>query len=207
MMGDFQWDRSVPFARAKHETLKANRALKDYVALGPGRSFSKLFKIYTETSQENGNPPTRCLRTLKHWSSFYKWQARIGDWEELNRVGEEAEWKERQRQIRQQDWSHAQRLRELADKILEAAPAFVKRRERLERGEPDAKGNRVDTKIVTVALDGHLLTKLEKLASDLGRLAAEVQPPVQEVDVKSGGQPISIREVIVELSPIKEPGA
>ena len=153
------------------------------------------------TSAPLAKQPTLVYSTLAGWSLKYHWVARVDAWTAIEQEREEIEWAERRRQIRQDDWVHARRLRDLAEKILDASPVFIKRTVRTEQGLPDAKGNRIDTRIVTVALDGNLLTKLEKVASDLGRLSAEIAPPVQRHDLrgKDGEELLPVDRVIAAM--------
>ncbi len=223
-MSNLEWNKEKPLERLFGVSRRANQALRDYAKMGSGRSQRKLIKYYKEqaVSDPLARQPTLIYSTLSRWSYQFDWVARVDAWTKIQQEREQAEWEDRRRQIRQQDWEHGQQLRELADTILEAAPAFVKRREKTDKGETRVRREetgdgevtitktRVDTRIVTVALDGHLLTRLEKLASDLGRLSSEVPPVTQELDIKSGGEPIKIREVIVELpasAPVEESGA
>ncbi|MCK4958003.1 MAG: hypothetical protein KAT00_01350 [Planctomycetes bacterium] len=179
-MTDIIWNPETPLERVKGESRKSNQALRDYAMMGSGRSLRKLAERYKQYANE---PPTRFNNTLATWSLKNHWVARVEAWTVIEHKREQTEWEKRRREIRQVDWKHAERLRELADKIIEASPAFIKRRVKLERGEI-VNGVRVDRQIITVALDGHLLTKLEKVSSDLGRLAAESQLPVQRHDLQ-----------------------
>lgn len=197
IMNNFTWNLKAPLERAKGVGRRANQALRDYAMMGTGRSLRKLLKRYRGQKADNPQTelPTVKWGTLSGWSCKYDWVARVDAWTAIKQEEEETEWKERQRQIRQQDWSHGQQLREMAAKILEAAPAFIKRRERIEQGEPDAQGHRVDTKIITVALDGHLLTKLEKLASDLSRRAAKMEKDIITVTTEE----IPADDILIKL--------
>jgi len=70
----FTWSEVDPLARAEPETRQANAALRDYAAMGPGRSLASL------ASRHQTDPkaaPTKRLRTLKDWSRRYAWQARV----------------------------------------------------------------------------------------------------------------------------------
>ena len=57
-------------------TPKAQAALADYLAMGPGRSLEKLCEVYVERRRSVGAEavPTTRLPTLQKWSSEYNWQ-------------------------------------------------------------------------------------------------------------------------------------
>lgn len=56
------------------ETPKAAEAFSDYVGLGSSRSLELLASVYRSRTEP---APTKHLRTLKDWSSKFRWQARI----------------------------------------------------------------------------------------------------------------------------------
>jgi hypothetical protein len=58
---------------------KAAAAFADFVALGDGRSLSKLAEVYRNRTEP---VPTRQLSRLKIWSSKYNWIARIEQFED-----------------------------------------------------------------------------------------------------------------------------
>lgn len=183
----FQWNSDAPFARATWETQKANRALKDYVAMGPGRSLTKLHKTYTEYAPERGDPPTQCLRTLKNWSSRYDWQARLACWDELEREGEEEEWRSRRREIRQGEWKQAQTLLERAGQMLKFPLAEGTRvEEYYEDGKPKAI-----TVVKPVRWAQRDITRFMQVSSELGRLAAGMEQRRGIVDLQSGGESLA----------------
>lgn len=74
-MAEFAWQPDNPLGRALNETRKAHTGLRDYWAIGPGRSIRKLHQMYMETTSQE--PPTRVLRTILGWSTKYSWQDRI----------------------------------------------------------------------------------------------------------------------------------
>lgn len=178
-MTTITWNQSAPLERATGESRKANQALRDYAGMGSGRSQRKLIEYYEgqTVSDQLAKPPTLIYSTLSRWSYQFDWVARVNAWTAIQQEQDEIEWSERRRQVREDDWKLADRLRGLANEILDAAPTFYRRKSKLEIGEV-VNGVRVDTKVITVALDGNLMTRVVKVASELGRLAAEVQPPL-----------------------------
>lgn len=160
------WDIAEPLKRAQGETKRANQALRDYAALGVGRSIDKLHARYI-ANESQIEPPTKSRHTLAGWSIRYDWQRRVAEYDRQEEEAFEQQRREWRRQLIEQDWEHGQRLRELSEKILAAAPSFIRRREKIEK-LPDGGERR----IITVALDANALARVEKLASDLQRLAA-----------------------------------
>jgi hypothetical protein len=59
------------------ETPKAAQALADYVAMGPGRSLSKLAAQYVIQNRYKTKATARSI--LEQWSIKYQWQARIAE--------------------------------------------------------------------------------------------------------------------------------
>jgi len=184
------WNPKAPLERAQGVSRKSNQALRDYAMMGSGRSQRKLIEHYKGQAASNplAKPPTLIYGTLAGWCLRNDWVARVDAWTTIQQERDEAEWVERRRQIRQDDWKLADRLRELVNEILDAAPTFYRRKSKIERGETTTRKTRisdeetiiekvrVDKQVITVALDGHLMAKAAKAASALGRLAAEVQP-------------------------------
>lgn len=185
-----QWDPTDPLAQVEPETIRANAALHDYALLGTIRSLTKLHERYVDIQDrinagEKGltEPPTTSYGTINSWSAKHEWQVRVMQWEMIQRAEEEHKWKERRARVREDDWDHATQLRELAQRIIDAAPAFVNRtRKVVDDGTPqvvDLEGKvvrqgRPREIVVTVALDIGALDKVEKMASRLARLAAEM---------------------------------
>ena len=97
---------------------------------------------------------------------------------EAERQRIQAEWQERQRMIRERDYAQADALRELAQKILDEGPKFIRATRRLVKGQD----GQPDREVITLALQGDLAVKAIEAASKLQRLAAEMPPPKQVVD-------------------------
>lgn len=185
-----QWDPRDPLAHTEPETPNSNIALHDYALLGATRSLRKLCDKYEEHQERlNGGergipePPTLSYNTICDWSRRYNWQKRVLQWEMLQRAEEAQRWEERRIQVREDDWSHATQLREIAQRIIDAAPAFINRtRKVVDEGTPQinnlegemVRAGRPREVVVTVALDIGALEKIEKMASRLARLAAEM---------------------------------
>ena len=191
----FKWDSDAPFARAKWETQKANRALKDYIAMGPGRSLTKLHKVYTEDTLEKGESPTKCLRTLKNWSSRYDWQARLACWDELEREDEEETWRDRRRKIREGEWGQARILLDRVEQMLKFPLAQV---ERVEETYIDGRPKAV-TIVNPVRWSQRDVARFMQVASELGRLAAEMEQQRLDVRITEGELDDKIAEELARL--------
>lgn len=164
--------------------MQANAALQDYYRLGPGRSLRALFDKYRNRNGADAGlkPPTRRDSTLRQWSADLAWQARVDAQAELDRVAEAAakaaalaeeaaKWAARRIEVRDRDWSQAERLRELADKIMAEAPKFTKTSRKLIKG----RDGEPDREIITIGIDAQTMIKATEAASKLQRLAAEME--------------------------------
>lgn len=185
------FDPSRPLDRCAGETRPAADALLDYYRMGSGRSLRALLERYRTQAGSEGDsirPPTRRFSTLFGWSRNNDWQARIEAQSRLDKAAEDhakaaamaeaaARWAERRLTVRERDWAQAERLRQLADSILDEAPKFIKTTRKFIPGRP-ADGDRdgtPDREIITVAIDAKLMVGSLEAASKLQRLAAEME--------------------------------
>lgn len=198
-MSNPTWDPEDPLAPAENETAKCNAALRDYALLGHVRSLKMLGRKYEndEKKRQRGNksvapPPTTSQATINYWSARWDWVNRVLVWEMLKKDEEEAVWAGRREKVREDDWSHAKALRDLAQRIIDAAPAFIKSsRKVVDDGTPrvvDLDGNiikpgRPREIVVTVELSITDLVRVEKLASRLARLSAEMDESYRHITV------------------------
>lgn len=193
------YDLQDPLGRIEGEKARHIRALNRYARLGSRRTLKMLATVYQEEEKKRKRgearvpePPTTSYGTLSDWSSRFHWQNRVLQWEMLQRADEEAEWKERRKKVREDDWSHSAELRELAERIIKAAPAFINQKRRVvDDGVPRIvnldgeviKEGRPKEIVTTVALDITALEKVEKLASKLARMSAEMDQARHHVSV------------------------
>lgn len=162
------FNEADPLAILKGESKKGNAALHDYYLMGKGRSLEKLLKSYQNATNE---PPTRRIKSLKDWSRFFAWQERIAAQTRLDDAARRAKWEERQEEIREADYQQAGQLRKLVDDALKEAPAFLRQRRRIVKGE----NGQPDQIIVTLAIDAKMIISGAKVASDLQRRAAGLE--------------------------------
>lgn len=67
--------------KVQFENSNARQAWADYVALGPGRTISKLHRLY-EDRREHEDVPSTNLATLRKWSTSFDWRGRIARMED-----------------------------------------------------------------------------------------------------------------------------
>lgn len=102
----------------QNESDKAYAAFMEYARLGPERSMR-------EVARRLG----KSLTLLVRWAKRHSWQERIETWNaeqdeifqkaQENELRKKAElWAKRQAEMRDREWTTAQRLRELAEKML-----------------------------------------------------------------------------------------
>lgn len=162
------FDPEAPLKRAKDESLRANQALRDYALMGPGRSIRKLCEQYRNRNPGNQKTaiPTSRVGTLLLWSSTYRWQDRIAQWELLQAQEAERHWAERRKQLREEEWDLGSKLLELAKNMLAESPKFLKTSRRVTRDGRE---------IITVALDSKFMVQLAEMSAKLRRLAAGME--------------------------------
>ena len=194
-----KYDSEDPLARMEDESPHQNAALHRYAVMGSMRSLKKLAQVFEEEQKKRDRGdktipkvPTTSYGTLCKWSTNNDWVNRVMQWEMRQRLEEEEMWKERRKQVREDDWTHARELRQLAEKIIAAAPAFINRSRRVvDEGTPtiiDLEGEIVKQGkpreiVVTVALSIADLVRVEKIAMQMGRLAAEMDESRTRVSV------------------------
>lgn len=162
----FCWNYDEPLERAKGESAAANRALQDYCQMGVRRSLAKLHKKYTERNtddEQTEKPPTRVRSTMNGWSFLFAWVDRSIRFDELEADRRIEIWRERTLKLQEDDYSLGEKMRELANQIVDAGPNFIKRKSKT---LPDG------TEIITVALSIQDLRSMADLGSKLQRLAA-----------------------------------
>jgi hypothetical protein len=167
------WSETEPLTRAKRETRRGNAGLHDYALMGSARSLRKLhlrYKAHLATGEE---PPTRYLTTLKTWSVRYDWQRRVAHWDKLERERVETAWRDRRLIIREREWEACQSLLTRAEEMLKFP---ISRRIIKDEVVAERKGQ-VIARMVTfepVRWNQRDIARFQKIASELGRLAAEM---------------------------------
>lgn len=165
----FEYDPAAPIQKSKGEGWRANAALKDYYLLGSTRSLRKLHAIYLkQSSSENqtkkDNPPTISMTSMSTWSKRYRWQERVLDQSRIDTNEDLALWSARRQEIRENDYQQGQQIRSLAMKILEECPEYIITKEVREG----------DTVTIIKEIDGRLMLQAFKIASEMQRLAADM---------------------------------
>lgn len=184
------WDAEAPLELMEGEKPSHNAALRRYYMMGADRSLRKLAEIFEEEKKQRQRGdtsipyvPTTSFGTLADWCSDGDWVNRCIQQDMLDTAAKQKEWEERQDAVRELDWEHGSELRELAWKVIQVAPSFVRRsRKVVDDGSPrvvDMEGNvkregRPKMIVQTVQLSVSDLVTVEKIASKLQRLAAEM---------------------------------
>lgn len=96
------WDSADPALPAirqdgRPEPARANRALLDYLRLGPARTIPDLHAGY----RAQPNPPTASYETLRFWSADYEWTRRAAEYDQLEEKRLKAETAARRASILQ----------------------------------------------------------------------------------------------------------
>jgi len=200
-MSDFVWDYDNPLARSRGESRRANAALCDYEALGPGRSLARLVKGYRgELPQDHplrsffvdraycggkplAMPPSKRLPTVEGWSSGFAWQARLERLAEIRAEEREAVRRARLQALEDADWEEGQALREKVAQLLGEMERFERSRV---QETMDANGEKV--RVITLKFKPTLgqMSQALKIASELQRLAAGVSTANQRLVDKDG---------------------
>ena len=178
---EFEWDADNPLARAKGETRKANDALGDYFGMGIGRSLAKLRQKYS------GSGVKTRYSTIANWSVKYHWQDRVDAQSEADNAADREYWADQRRQIRQADLKASVALRDRAEQMRKFPLAQV---EKVEEFYKDGRVKAV-TIVNPVRWSQADMARFEKVASELARLAAEMEQTRAVVDVTTKGEKIS----------------
>lgn len=160
--------------RLYRETEKAHRAYIDYRTMGINRSLRRLQKSYTAPDAPRDRP-TKNLSTIENWSSKFKWQDRIAEWEQHQYDNREAEM-EKER--------HAERL---------------KRGELLEKFRTKIEKQMFMANLSEEGIDAfNAMTRALKVYADLS-MKHYNDLPTEKKDVKSD-QPINVNFVTEPVS-------
>jgi hypothetical protein len=176
------WEPDSPLMRVTTESSMANRALRDYAALGPTRSLAKLINRYRSESEVSTGikPPTRRLATMAGWSSRFDWVARVARYDELLAIEDQALWEERRRQVREFDWDLGGQLRQRVISFLDRLPEFIESK----MSDPIRDEDTGEVyRVLTVGLNTNLsqLAQASRISSELMRLASEQPTEIWEL--------------------------
>jgi hypothetical protein len=98
------------------------RLFQLYLAMGPGRSHSKLQKLVSENPNAYGLAYSPSLRNIKQWSSFGQWSRRIRDPEGLEREKAERQRREQMEAFRDRLRQRGFELQERGNELLRGVP-------------------------------------------------------------------------------------
>lgn len=182
------------------ESRKANYALREYAMMGAGRSLSavrdKFVRQYefwknqvSSRTEPAEKPPTIKLRTLTKWCGEFQWVKRVERWDSLQARKAVVSYEEDRLQARR---ARLEAAKGTFDTVARAL--MMLRQAKFEpRIGPD--GTSYPPAIIGEVSLPALVTALEKAMT---MLRVEYGEDIDRLDVTSAGQPITIREVIVE---------
>lgn len=183
MSDELLWNYNDPLSRVYRESLRSNRAFRDYWNMGEGRSLRRLLEKYRENTDKDptDKQPSTKWNTICAWSKHFEWQARIARLTELRNEKEEfeqeREWREYRKELREKE-------RELSRQLIKKAEDMLKFP--LARVSGEENGN-----VTVINPAGWRLRDAARLldtASKIGRLSAEME--TERSDITSGGKPL-----------------
>ena len=157
-----------------------------YRLLGASRS---LLGCVNDERVTKGNTKSNQNYTPGSWRRAFKiwhWAERVKVWDEFKRAEDEKMWDDRRRDVRAADWKASIALRERAEQMRKFPLAQI---EKVEKVYPDGRVKAV-TIVHPVRWSQADLARFEKVASDLARLAAEMEQTRAAVDVTTKGKKI-----------------
>lgn len=205
------------------ETARANAALRDYAHMGAGRDLRSLHQRYVEqykwwkeqvaaakAAAESGQPPservavkppTSRLNTLFDWSNTYEWQARVRRFDALQAAKEQAAYEEERLKMRKVRRDAAAGALQLSGQLLVLMQQHKMKPQRVV--DADGVVHEYPPAVVGETKMKDAVSTLRE-AADLTR--REFGDDVEQVDITSGGRPVSITEVRVHLKEGNEGG-
>lgn len=172
------------------ETQRASQAYADYVAMGDGRSLSKLLAAYR--AMPKNKAPTLRMQTLRAWSANHLWQSRL-----RQLAQDQARQAEQSEARRHETYRRAIRTKErrLADKLIARAESMLDfPLTQLVRETRDADGRTVYQTIMPGKWSLRDAAAMVETASRLYRLSAEMETE----HVKTSGR-IRITQIVAEI--------
>jgi hypothetical protein len=182
------WDWDDPLQRCPElgESRAANQGLRDYAMMGARRSLRSLKERYSNVAPTE-KPPTRYFHTISTWSNKYDWVARVNRWQELEQARTEEEWRDRRREIREREWEQAKALIERAEKMLQYP---LHEKVLITAVEDDGAVHK--TILKPIRWSSNTIAQFTKTASDLARLAAEMETERTVVEWREKAQEAGI---------------
>ncbi len=184
------WDADNPLDAITGEQATFNQALRDYAAMGAGRSLAKLCERYQKVSKSSPEqPPTRRLPTLKGWSVKFHWQARILDYVRVKDLEREQRRAERRQQLEDDDWATGDDLRKVARGLLSLLARKTK-------AVSDKEGDIDDTNVTSAQI-----TQALKIGSELQRLSTN--EPTANINLSGAALDTAIEAELNRLANIR----
>jgi hypothetical protein len=196
----FEWDAADPLALvAGAESPKANQALHDFYALGPGRSMPILERAYRGRAE--GVPPTRQLSKLKEWSSAYGWLDRVAAAENIERQREReaaaALRAQRAVELAERNWQQSQKLADRVASMLDFPLAQVEQVTKRRQGA-DGRTTEIHMNVVKPARwSMQTAAVMADIAAKLGALSVG-EPTERTAHVIDGLSPKDLESMPIE---------
>lgn len=190
------------------ETARSNAALRDYAHMGAGRDIRSLHQKYVEqmswwkgqrieagaSTGQAQRPPTTSLPTLWGWSDKFEWQARVRRFDALQAAKEQAAYEEERLKMRKVRRDAAAGALQLSGQLLVLMQQHKMKPQRVV--DADGVVHEYPPAVVGETKMKDAVSTLRE-AADLTR--REFGDDVEQVDITSGGRPVSITEVRVHL--------
>lgn len=163
--------QSHPWSRMPGESSKAYAAFCAYYQAGPfDRSIDAAWRAINRLQTGKDSAAKKPVPGhVVRWSQTYHWVERATAYDDDQAERAREQWEQRRQEMREREWQQANRLRDLADRILEQAPKFVKDSRQVIPGQNGAP----DREIITLALDAVLMLRALEVASKLQRLSTD----------------------------------
>jgi len=136
-------------------------------------------------NEKSNYTPGSWRKAFKDWH----WDERVKAWDEFKRAEDEALWDKRRDDVRANDWASSIALRDRAQQMRKFPLAQVVK-DKVVQHDAQGRPTVIERSIVNpVRWSQADMARFEKVASDLARLAAEME--TARTDVTTGGEPLT----------------
>ena len=186
--------------REPRETSRAVQACNDFLRMGPGRSIAELHRSYIDL--DRNSTPTRSKGTLLAWSSRYDWFERAIEYD--TRLEEEKTRRAQEIMATGLALEHerVEKLKRLAGFLEEEAQKQNEEGAHYNVWLPDVKqigGGEDAERVDIVRFNAAIISEYRGILDDLAKETGG-RKQRQELDLQSGGKPIAINEVVVNVT-------
>jgi len=176
------------------------QACNDFLRMGPGRSIAELHRSYIDL--DRNSTPTRSKGTLLAWSSRYDWFERAIEYD--TRLEEEKTRRAQEIMATGLALEHerVEKLKRLAGFLEEEAQKQNEEGAHYNVWLPDVKqigGGEDAERVDIVRFNAAIISEYRGILDDLAKETGG-RKQRQELDLQSGGKPIAINEVVVNVT-------